>query len=169
MSAFKLLVLFCTLATAAVLPRVVKDVPAGYCCFTLHDPSSGKIVQQDQESGFLYLNGGQPSGWYCINLSDTQNVLRDDFNNACFLAPDSLFQCLDPTIGPNSWTLKKSGSNTLLAHDGSTSFMSCPSKTTGQLLYGTKSGDSSQCKKITLKAKGFSGTCKSFSTRSLTE
>ncbi|KAH7011701.1 hypothetical protein EDB80DRAFT_398907 [Ilyonectria destructans] len=165
----KLLALFCTLATAAVIPRAVKDVPAGYCCFTLHDTASGTIVQQNQETGFLYLNGGQPSGWYCINLSNTQNVLRDDFNNACFLAPDGLFQCLDPTIGPTSWTLTKSGSNTLLAHDKSTTFSSCPSKTTGRLLYSTKSGDASQCKKITLKAQGFTGTCKSFSARSSTE
>ncbi|KAH7149459.1 hypothetical protein B0J13DRAFT_621318 [Dactylonectria estremocensis] len=166
---FKCLVLFCSLATAAVLPRAVKDVPAGACCFTLHDTSTGAIVQQNKDSGFLYLNGAQPNGWYCINLSNSQNILLDDFNNACFLAPDGLLQCLDPTIGPNSWTLKKSGSNTLLAHDGSTTFTSCPGKPSGRLLYGTKSGDSSQCKKITLKAKDFTGTCKSFSARSLEE
>ncbi|KAK7413399.1 hypothetical protein QQX98_007701 [Neonectria punicea] len=165
----KSILLFCSLAAAAVLPRVNQDVPAGHCCFTLNEASTGAIVQENKVNGFLYLNGGKPNGWYCINLSNSQNILLDDFNNACFLAPDGLFQCLDPTIGPNSWTLKKSGSNTLLAHDGSTTFTSCPNKNPGQLLYGIKSGDSSQCKKITLKAKGFKGTCKSFSARSLEE
>ena len=70
-------------ASAVALPR--QYVPPNTCCFTLHDSSTGQIVQQQTSSGFLYLGGTQPTGWYCINLSDPNKILWDAFNNACFV------------------------------------------------------------------------------------
>lgn len=163
MLALKHLVFFCSLASALVVPRAGgQDVPAGSCCFTLHEGSSNTIVKQDKSSGFLYLGGAKSDGWYCIDLSNSANILRDDFNNACFLASDGQFQCLDPTIGPNSWTLKKSNKTVYLVHDGDSSYNSCPDKAGNKLLWGQAQQGASSCKKLSLKAEGFKGSCKSF-------
>ncbi|KAF4951634.1 hypothetical protein FSARC_12863 [Fusarium sarcochroum] len=165
MKYFTLLALFYTLAAAAVLPR--DTVWDGHCCFTLHDVSSGATVQENTD-GNLLLNAGKTNGFFCIDLSNSQNILRDHAFNACFLNPNGVFKCVDPTPGFQSWTLKKSGSNTLLQHDGDNTFNSC-SKTSlsakGTLLYGDKHADATTCKKATLKAKNFKGTCKNFSAR----
>jgi len=156
MALFNLLALFCTAALAGVIPRSgTQDVPAGQCCFTLHDASTGKVVQQDQETGFLYLGSSQPNGWYCIDLSDTRDILWDDFNNACILTwPDEQFTCLDPTLGPNLWTLNHSGA-LRLSHDGGAGYSAC-SSSSGEILY---SNQKTGCRVLQLKPQGLKGTC----------
>ncbi|KAF4982896.1 hypothetical protein FZEAL_1592 [Fusarium zealandicum] len=170
MRSLHLLALFCSLAMAAVLPRAEKGVFPKHCCFNLYDVATGAPVQQNDKDGVLLLNAGKPQGWFCLDFSNPLNALRDHVYNACFLnGPNGLLKCLDPTPGFQSWTLKKSGSNVLLQHDGDSTFNSCPSKSTtpkGTVLYGNKHSDVATCKKITLKAKGFKGTCKNFSARS---
>ncbi|KAF5022790.1 hypothetical protein F66182_5154 [Fusarium sp. NRRL 66182] len=166
MHPFNLLALFFTLAAAAVLPR--NTVWDGHCCFTLHD-ASGATVQESND-GILLLNAGKTNSFFCINLSNSQNILRDHAYNACFLNPSGLLKCVDPTPGFQSWTLKKSGSNTLLLHDGDGTFNSCskPSLSAkGTVLYGDKHADATTCKKATLKAKNFKGACNNFSARSM--
>lgn len=159
MSPLKLLALFGALAVAAVLPRD-KDVPAGQCCFELHDVATGKAVQQDKQTGYLYFETSKPTGWYCIDLSNSHNVLRDDFNNACFLSTTAQFKCLDPTIGPNSWTLESDDQAVQLAHDGDSAYYACPSPTGGELLWGDLKADVSGCRATRIKAEGLTGTCK---------
>ncbi|KAL4725430.1 hypothetical protein ACLX1H_007579 [Fusarium chlamydosporum] len=155
MKSFSLITLFCTLATAAVIPR--DTVFDGHCCFTLQDVASGATVQENS-NGNLLLNAGNTNGFFCIDLSNSQNILRDRAFNACFLNPSGEVKCSDPTPGFQSWTLKKSGSNTLLQRDGATSFSSCSKASTsakGAVLFGDKHSGASTCKKITLKAKNF--------------
>ncbi|KAH7262155.1 hypothetical protein BKA59DRAFT_14369 [Fusarium tricinctum] len=162
MKSFTLITLFCTLATSAVLPR--NTVFDNHCCFTLQDVASGATVQENS-NGNLLLNAGKTNGFFCIDLSNSQNVLRDSAFNACFLDPRGTLKCVDPTPGFQSWTLKNGGSNTLLHHDGASTFNSCSKTSTsakGTVLYGDKHTDATTCKKATLKAKNFKGTCKSF-------
>ncbi|KAM5352398.1 hypothetical protein ACJ41O_005121 [Fusarium nematophilum] len=168
MHSFNLLTLFCSLTMAAVLPRAIeKEVFKGHCCFTLHNAATGAIVQENFDDGAMLLNGGKSEAWFCLDLSDPLKVLRDSLYNACFLNfGNGQLKCLDPTPGFQSWTLKKSGSNTLLAHDGDTTFNSCPNAPKGTLLYGDRHSDVATCKRVTLKAKGFKGTCKNFAARS---
>ncbi|KAF4449277.1 hypothetical protein F53441_7439 [Fusarium austroafricanum] len=160
MKSFTLVTLFSILVTAAVLPR--ETVFDGHCCFTLQDVASSATVQQNSD-GNLLLNAGKANGFYCIDLSNSQNILRDSAFNACFLSPSGALKCVDPTPGFQSWTLR-TGSNTLL-HDGGSTFNSCTKTSTsakGTVLYGDKHTDATSCKKTALKAKNFKGTCKSF-------
>ncbi|WXC57673.1 hypothetical protein SNK03_003578 [Fusarium graminearum] len=162
MKSFSLITLFCTLVTAAVIPR--DTVFDGHCCFTLHDVANDAAVQENS-NGNLLLNAGSTNGFFCIDLSNSQNILRDRSFNACFLNPSGEVKCVDPTPGFESWTLKKSGSNTLLHRDGATAFNSCSKTSTsskGTVLFGDKHTGASTCKKITLKVKNLKGTCKNF-------
>ncbi|KAF5246098.1 hypothetical protein FANTH_7005 [Fusarium anthophilum] len=162
MKSFTLVTLLCTMATAAVIPR--DTVFDGHCCFTLQDVATSATVQQNSD-GNLLLNAGKTNGFYCIDLSNSQDILRDNAFNACFLSPSGALKCVDPTPGFQSWTLQKSGGNTLLQHDGGSTFNSCSKTSTsakGTVLYGDKHTDATTCKKVTLKAKNFKGTCKSF-------
>ncbi|KAF5656840.1 hypothetical protein FHETE_10771 [Fusarium heterosporum] len=162
MKSFTLIALFCTLATAAVLPRDAAF--KNHCCFTLQDVASGATVQENS-NGNLLLNAGKANGLFCIDLSNSQNILRDSAYNACFLDPRGALKCVDPTPGFQSWTLSKSGSNTLLHHDGGSTFNSCSQTSLsakGTVLYGDKHTDATTCKKATLKARDFKGTCKNF-------
>ncbi|KAF4472173.1 hypothetical protein FALBO_918 [Fusarium albosuccineum] len=168
MRSLPLLAVFCSLAAAAVVPR--NTVWPNHCCFTLQDVASGATVQQNDDDGALLLNAGKPNGFFCIDLSNPLDVLRDHLYNACFLdSPNGLFKCVDPTPGFQSWSLKKSGSSTLLQHDGDTTFNSCQKTSTspkGTVLYGDTHTDATSCKKVTLRAKNFKGTCKNFTARS---
>lgn len=165
MLSFKWLALFTSLALAAVapIPRGEKHVNKGACCFTLQDSKTGAIVRQGEE-GITYLNNpAAPEGWYCLYLSDSRNILWDQDMNACILTgnpdlkPIAQFACNDGTPGFNEWTIK--GGN-LLAHDNSIGFTSCPNpRGQGSEIWGQKTGDTTGCKPIALKATGFQGTC----------
>lgn len=165
MHALTCLLLF-SLATAAVIPSITKDVPKNHCCFTLHDTKTDNIVQQDQNTGYMYLGADQPDAWFCLDLTDARDILLDDFNNACFLAPYGQLKCLDPTLGFQSWSLKRSGGNTLLTHDDLTAFKACPNDSDGRLVYGDKQTDFDTCQDIELEARGLKGSCGSFTSRS---
>lgn len=166
MLSLKWLTLFTSLALAAVapIPREAKHVNKGACCFTLQDTTSGALVHQNPQDGITYLNNpDQPEGWYCLYLSDTRDILYDQDMNACILTgnsqlqPIAQFMCLDGTPGFNLWTI--TGSH-LLAHDGNTSFQSCPNpRGKGSEIWGKKESNNTGCKTISLKATGFQGTC----------
>lgn len=146
-------------ASAVALPR--QYVPPNTCCFTLHDSSTGQIVQQQTSSGFLYLGGTQPTGWYCINLSDPNKILWDAFNNACFVNPDKVFQCLDPTPSNDEWSIQQSGGSVLVVVNNQSGFEVCPSDS-GNLIFTNGKADTSRCRAVTLKAQGLKGSCGSF-------
>ncbi|KAL7923603.1 hypothetical protein ACQKWADRAFT_288764 [Trichoderma austrokoningii] len=154
----KLFLLFSTLTSALVIPR--DDVPAGYCCFTLTDPSTNQVIQQNKEYGFLYLNAGQPQGLYCLNPSQSQPILWDDADNACIIDWEGQFQCLDPTPGDDVWTLSRSGSNLSLLHNGSPTYQACPNKSGGEFI--SSGGSETGCRNIKLEATGLEGTCSSY-------
>ncbi|EHK26218.1 uncharacterized protein TRIVIDRAFT_9172, partial [Trichoderma virens Gv29-8] len=153
-----------SLSFAAVIPRD-NSVPPGYCCFTLSDLSTGKTVQQNTEYGFLYFDASQPNGWYCINLADTAHPILwgDGFNNACIIAWDGHFQCLDPTPGDDTWTLGHNGSSNtpLLLHNSSPTYQACPNKGGGEFI-SSGAPAASGCRNIQLEATGLKGTCSSF-------
>ena len=152
-----ILLLLTSLTTALTIPRQTKTIPAGQCCFSLHDTATGDIVQQDETTGNMYLAAGEPSGWYCLGVDSGATILRDNFYNACFLRPDAQFICLDPTPGTNKFTL--ADARTELAHDGLTGWKACPNTGgTGSLLWGS-GATVSGCRAITLKPEGFLGTC----------
>lgn len=157
MPSFAALALFASCALGAVLPRV-QSVPDGACCFTLRDTTSNKVIQQDKTNGNVYFDAGAPQGWYCINLSDSRDVLLDHLNNACIISIENRFLCLDPTMGVVSWTLDDSDGTALLAHDGETSYHACPNKSGGELLWGNDK-KATGCRTVSLKAQGFKGTC----------
>ncbi|EFZ01676.1 hypothetical protein X797_010820 [Metarhizium robertsii] len=144
--------------TCLALPR--HDVRPDTCCFTLHDSSTGEIVRQQTSSGFLYLGGSQPTGWYCIKLSDPNKILWDAFNNACFVNPDKVFQCLDPTPSNDSWGIEQSGSDVLVVVNRDSSFKVCPTDS-GNMIYTSAKKDEG-CRSLTLKAEGLKGSCGSF-------
>ncbi|KAL7945679.1 hypothetical protein V8C42DRAFT_323853 [Trichoderma barbatum] len=159
----KLFLLFLsTFSFAAVIPRDY-DVPQGYCCFSLLEPSTGKTIQQNKEYGFLYLGSNQPKGWYCFNASGSRPVLFDDFNNACIIAWDGHFQCLDPTPGDDKWTLGHNGSSSshLLLHNSSPTYQACPNKGGGEFI-SSGAPAAAGCRNIQLEATGLKGTCASF-------
>ncbi|KAL7814598.1 hypothetical protein V8C44DRAFT_35487 [Trichoderma aethiopicum] len=149
--------LLTTLSSAAVIPRNY-DVPPGYCCFALSDPSTGKTIQQNAEYGFLYFDADQPKGWYCFNSADSRPILWDDFNNACIISWDGHFQCLDPTPGDDTWTL--GSSSPLLLHDSSPTYQACPNKDGGEII-SSEAPAAAGCRDIQLLAIGLKGTCSS--------
>ncbi|KAL6807146.1 hypothetical protein GGI42DRAFT_268780 [Trichoderma sp. SZMC 28013] len=160
-----LFLLFSSISSAAVIPRD-NSVPPGYCCFTLSDPSTGKTVQQNTEYGFLYFDASQPLGSYCINLSDTTRPILwgDGFNNACIIAWDGHFQCLDPTPGDDKWALGHNGSSSstpLLLHNGSPTYQACPNTSGGEFISSGATGVSG-CRNVQLEATGLKGTCSGF-------
>ncbi|EFY90151.1 hypothetical protein MAC_03909 [Metarhizium acridum CQMa 102] len=144
--------------TCRALPQ--QDVRPDTCCFTIHDSSSGEIIRQQTSSGFLYLGGSQPTGWYCINLSDPNKILWDAFNNACFVNPDKVFQCLDPTPSNDSWGIEQSGGEVLVVVNGDSLFKVCPADS-GSIIFTSARKDAS-CRGLTLKAKGLKGSCGRF-------
>ncbi|KAM0418866.1 hypothetical protein ACHAPT_012233 [Fusarium lateritium] len=168
MRSFALLALFCSLSLAAVVPR--NTVFTNHCCFTLHDVATGATIQENDSNGYLFFGAGQTDGFFCIDFSNPLNQLRDHFYNACFINPtDGAVKCIDPTPGFQSWTLKKVGSNTLLLHDEDSTFNHCPKPSTsakGTVLYSNNHPSVASCKKTTLKAKNFQGTCNNFAARS---
>jgi hypothetical protein len=155
-----LLLLFSSLTSALVIPRN-NDVPAGYC-FTLTDPSTNQVIQQNKEYGFLYLNASQPKGLYCFNSAISQPILWDDFDNACIIDWEGQFQCLDPTPGDDVWTLghSSSSSDLLLLHNGSPTYQACPNQSGGEFI--SSGGSETGCRNIQLEATGLQGTCSSF-------
>ncbi|RGP69418.1 hypothetical protein FLONG3_7751 [Fusarium longipes] len=163
MKSLSLISLFCTLVTAAVIPR--ETVFDGHCCFTLHDVASGATVQENG-NGNLLLNAGATPGFFCIDTSSSQPALRDSAFNSCFMNSSGEIKCIDPTPAFDSWKLKKSGSNTLLHRDDESTFNSCTKTSTsakGTVLFsGPKHTGASKCNKVTLKAKNLKGTCKNF-------
>ncbi|KAL6878848.1 hypothetical protein J3F83DRAFT_724118 [Trichoderma novae-zelandiae] len=160
----KLFLLLASVSAAAVIPRSY-DVPSGYCCFALSDPSTGKTIQQNKEYGFLYFDASQPKGWYCFDPADSRPILWDDFNNACIISWDGHFQCLDPTPGDDTWTLSSrsssSSSNPLLLHDGSATYQACPNEDGGEII-SSGAPAAAGCRDIQLEATGLEGTCSSF-------
>lgn len=144
-----------------VVPRAGgQDVPANQCCFTLHDATSGNIVKQNTRTGYLFLGGNQPDGWYCIDLSDPDKILWDDFNNACFVNPDKSFQCLDPIPSSDEWSLQQSGSDVFIVVNGKSGYEVCPNEENA--IYTSDKSDKSQCRNLKLKAQGLKGTCQNF-------
>ncbi|PNY26199.1 Uncharacterized protein TCAP_03867 [Tolypocladium capitatum] len=162
MFSIKLLALFCTAATAAVLPRS-QYVPDGSCCFTLHDAATGTMIQQEQRTGFLFLHSSQPNGWYCLDVADKRTVLVDDFDNACIIDSYLEFQCLDPTPGLTQYSLQQSGSQVLLKVDGTTDYKACPAQSGGEMIWGTQRASDPGCRTLQLTARDFKGTCNGFS------
>jgi hypothetical protein len=158
-----LLFLLSSITSAAVIPRH-NDVPASDCCFTLTDPSTGKVIQQNKEYGFLYFDAGQPEGLYCFNPSNSQPILFDDSDNACIIAWDGHFQCLDPTPGDDIWKLGHNGSNSsdpLLQHNSSPTYQACPNQTGGEVI-SSGAPTTAGCRNIQLEATGLEGACSSF-------
>ncbi|KAH6609643.1 hypothetical protein Trco_002989 [Trichoderma cornu-damae] len=153
-----------SLSSAAVIPRNY-DVPAGYCCFALADVSTGKTIQQNKEYGFLYLDASQPKGWYCLNPSGSRPILWDDNNNACIIAWDGHFQCLDPTPGDDEWSLGHVGTSNstrlLLLHNSSSAYQACPNRDRGEII-SSGAPATAGCRKIQLEATGLEGACSSF-------
>lgn len=158
----KLLLLLFSSITSALVIRRDYDVPAGYCCFTLTDPSTKQVIQQNKEYGFLYLNASQPKGWYCFDPSSSQPILWDEFNNACIIDWQGQFQCLDPTPGDDVWTMGHSGGSNLLTllHNGSPTYQACPNQSGGELI--SSGGSETGCRNIQLEATGLQGTCSSY-------
>ncbi|KYK60331.1 hypothetical protein DCS_01468 [Drechmeria coniospora] len=64
---------------------------------------------RDERTGDLLLGSNQPSGWYCLHFADENQILRNEFNDACIINVDSEFQCLDPTPGEMIYAVSKSG------------------------------------------------------------
>jgi outer membrane protein assembly factor BamB len=142
-------------ATSLAFPR--EYVPPNTCCFTLQDSSTGQVVRQQSSSGLLYLGGSQPTGWYCINLSDANDILLDRSNYACFVNPDKAFQCLDPTPGNDLWAIEQSGGNVLVEVNGDSVFKLCPTSS-GNVIY-TSAKKGGNCRALRLKAQSLTGTC----------
>lgn len=159
MFSVELLALFCAAATAAILPRS-QYVPNGSCCFTLHEASTGKMIQQEQHTGFLFLESSQPNGWYCLDLADQNRILFDEFNNACIIESELRFQCLDPTPGLTQYSLQQSGSQVLLVVDGTTDYKACPAQGGGEMIWGIQNPG---CRTLQLSAKDLKGTCNGLS------
>lgn len=146
--------LFTLLPTAAaiVLPLSERGfVPPSTCCFALHDASTDQMVKQTKDNGFLTLSGDDPDGWYCINLSNSSNILWDAFNSSCFINPDQAFQCLDPIPSSDVWSLQDAGEGVLVAVNGKTDFNVC-----GDKVYTRDKGG---CRGLKLKATGLQGSC----------
>ncbi|GAO17939.1 hypothetical protein UVI_02026830 [Ustilaginoidea virens] len=148
-------------ATAGMVLGRDAPVPPGACCFALLDVSSGQAVQQRPGGGYLTLGAGDPDGWYCIDLADSKHVLRDAFDNACFVNSDQQLQCLDPTPGFDAWSLQHGGGDALLAVNGGTGFSACRSSA-GRGVYARVKAGESGCQGIRLKARGLRGTCQDF-------
>lgn len=157
-----LLSLLSSLTAATAIPRSPSPspspspsnyVPPGQCCFTLADASTGQTVQQDQRTGYLYLGSSHPDGWYCLDLAAESDVLRDDFDNACFLSPTKQFKCLDPIPGLASWAL---GGSNELTHDGDAEYLACDAgDESGELLWADGKSDGSGCRSLEIEAQGF--------------
>ncbi|KAM4065441.1 hypothetical protein HRG_004243 [Hirsutella rhossiliensis] len=130
------------------------------CCFTLHDASSGEILQQDTQTGFLFLNSPQPDGRYCLHRPDNNNVLRDVMDNACIINSALKFQCLDPTPGFNRWSVQQSGGRALLAVDGSTSFKACPAGAGAEMVWSARKSGGLGCRDMRIVANGLEGACR---------
>ncbi|POR33066.1 Uncharacterized protein TPAR_06744 [Tolypocladium paradoxum] len=162
MFSIKLLALFCTAATAAVLPRS-QYVPNGSCCFTLHEATTSNMIQQEQRTGFLFLDSSRPNGWYCLDLADQYKILFDEFNNACIINSDLKFQCLDPTPGLTQYSLQQIGSQVLLTVDGTTDYKACPAQNGGEMIWGAQRASDPGCRTLQLTAKGLKGTCNGLS------
>lgn len=168
-----LLLLLSSVSSAAVIPQVNTVlpranpviraiVPAGYCCFSLTDASTGQTIQQNTEYGFLYLGAGQPAGQYCFNSASPQPILWDVLNNACIIDWAGRFQCLDGTPGDDVWTLgKSSSSKLLLSHDSSPTYQACPNQGGGEMIYAGVPATNG-CRNIQLQATGVKGTCSSY-------
>lgn len=151
-----LIPLLCALSAAVALPRH----QASTCCFTLQDASSGKILEQEAQTGFLFLSSPQPDGRYCLGRTDQNKVLRDAMNNACIINSARLFQCLDPTPGFSRWTVQQSGGRSLLAVDGSTAFRACPSGAGSEMVWGPRGSGGSGCRDMRIAASRLEGACR---------
>ena len=130
-------------------------VPEDMCCFTLHDSNTDEIIKQETRTGFLFVGGHQPDGWYCIELSDPNKILWDQFNNACFVASDKKFTCLDPTPSMDQWAIEQSGGDVLVTVNGDSGFDVCDKG----MVYSDGKPDKTGCAAVQLKAQGLQGTC----------
>ncbi|TQW00734.1 hypothetical protein IF1G_00665 [Cordyceps javanica] len=147
---------------AAISARQDTPVPNGFCCFHLQDTTTGKHVQQDARTGYVYLDDASlPEGWYCINQNAGSNVLYDRRNNACILtSPDNSFQCLDGTPGGDTWQLVNYVSNAILLEDyGSIEFNVCGADGRQQV-FGSQPPAGLGCRKTQLLADNRAGQCK---------
>ncbi|KAK5987177.1 hypothetical protein PT974_11297 [Cladobotryum mycophilum] len=163
MTSAKLLLLSATVALAGVVPR--RYIPDGYCCFTLSDTTTGKTVQQDEHTGILYFDAQQTDGWYCMDSADTRDVLWDTYGNACIIAQNQQFQCLDPTRGSNLWTLGKGGDNNnklLLSYDATPNYEACPNGESGGEIVYSNNTNVAGCRVMQLTAQGLQGACQGF-------
>ncbi|QPH04885.1 hypothetical protein C2857_002260 [Epichloe festucae Fl1] len=107
-----------------------------------------------ERNGFITLSGGNPKGWYCIDLSDSRNILWDAFNSSCFVNPDQAIQCLDPIPSSDVWGIQAASEGVLVTVNGKTDFYVC-----GDRVY---TSDKGACRELKLKAAGFKGSCGSF-------
>lgn len=156
MKALHILTLLASVAAASVLPRVPGYVPKGYCCFSLHDASTGTKIRQD-DNGLLYLGGTNPEGWYCIDLPSKKNILIDHKYNACFRSPSHEIKCLDPIPSSQKWTLvKHDGDVRRVAIDGQETYKACPDGAGRESIWGT---GRSECRSMNIEARGLKGTC----------
>ncbi|KAJ3481736.1 hypothetical protein NLG97_g7749 [Lecanicillium saksenae] len=147
---------------AAISVREDNPVPANYCCFHLQDTISGKHVQQDTNTGELFLH--DPSlkeGWYCINQNSGSKILYDRDYNACILtSPNNSFECLDGTPGGDTWAIGPYVSGTVLLQDyGSIEFNICNVKGRQQI-YGANPPSGLSCQKTQLNTDNRTGQCK---------
>lgn len=128
--------------------------PPNTCCFTLHDAANNQIIKQTKGNGFITLSGGNPDGWYCIDLSDSSNILWDASNSSCFVNPDQAIQCLDPIPSSDVWGMQAAGEGVLVTVNGKTDFHVC-----GDRVY---TGDKGGCRRLKLKVADLKGSCGSF-------
>lgn len=144
---------------AAILPRDEPIAPNS-CCFHLQDTRTGKLAQQDYNSGFLYVNDPSlPVGWYC--LYNDQPILWDPNYNACILtSPKNSFQCLDGTPGGDTWNIVQGQPNTILLQDYSSVWFSICSVNGRQQIYGPNLPSNLNCQSTQLVAVGRKGQCK---------
>ncbi|PHH85883.1 hypothetical protein CDD83_11039 [Cordyceps sp. RAO-2017] len=126
-------------------------------CFTLHDATSGKAIQQEAHTGFLFLGSSRPTGRYCLDLVNKSNILRDSANDACIVNTAFQLQCLDPTPGFSQWGLRRSGGRTFITVDGAVDFKACPADEGGEMIWGVQSANKPGCRTLRLAAVGIHG------------
>lgn len=129
------------------------------CCFSLQDAGSGKPIQQDAQTGFLFLGSLQPEGRYCLQRTDNDRVLRDVGNNACIINSAHKFQCLDPTPGFSRWSVRHGSGRTLLVVDGASSFEACPARAGAETVWGASKSGGPGCREMRIAASRLEGAC----------
>lgn len=159
----KLLTIACTLAatvSAAAVPRGIV-LPPNMCCFNLQDASTGSPVQEDFQSGVLFLNSPHESDiFFCLDPNDQRNILWDQVFGACIIDYWNRFQCLDGTPGDDVWGMQRDGDRHLVVHNGDTHFNACPASEGGQQIDGLGQVDGSQCRGgVQLLATNLRGPC----------